>query len=27
VLTAKPTAELLGTWRSLLRDAANPPRG
>jgi G3E family GTPase len=27
VLTAKPTAELLDTWRSLLRDAANPPRG
>jgi G3E family GTPase len=27
VLTAKPTAELLATWRSLLRDAANPPRG
>jgi G3E family GTPase len=26
VLTAKPTAELLATWRSLLRDAANPPR-
>lgn len=27
VVTAKPTAELLDTWRSLLRDAANPPRG
>jgi G3E family GTPase len=26
VLTSRPTAELLGTWRSLLRDAANPPR-
>jgi len=26
VLTAEPTEELLGTWRSLLRDAANPPR-
>jgi G3E family GTPase len=26
VLTAKPTEGLLGTWRSLLRDAANPPR-
>jgi G3E family GTPase len=26
VLTAKPTAQLLNTWRSLLRDAANPPR-
>jgi len=26
VLTAAPTSELLGTWRSLLRDAANPPR-
>jgi G3E family GTPase len=27
VLTAEPTAELLDTWRGLLRDAANPPRG
>jgi ABC-type molybdenum transport system ATPase subunit/photorepair protein PhrA len=26
VLTGAPTAELLVTWRSLLRDAANPPR-
>ncbi len=27
VLTAAPTAELLSTWRTLLRDAANPARG
>jgi len=27
VLAAKPTADLLDTWRNLLRDAANPPRG
>ena len=26
VLTGAPTTELLGTRRSLLRDAANPPR-
>jgi G3E family GTPase len=27
LLSAAPTPELLNTWRSLLRDAANPPRG
>jgi hypothetical protein len=27
VLTGAPTAEFLTAWRSLLRDAANPPRG
>jgi G3E family GTPase len=27
LLSAAPTPELLTTWRSLFRDAANPPRG
>jgi G3E family GTPase len=27
VLSAAPTTEFLDTWRSLLRDAANPPHG
>jgi G3E family GTPase len=27
LLNSAPTADLLETWRSLLRDAANPPRG
>jgi hypothetical protein len=26
LLTAEPTAQLLDTWRGLLRDAANPVR-